>query len=119
MTSKDNHNNDIVVKILENYTVRIESAISKTQNEVSKIHSEIRALQNDVTSLKSDSAHLQTSIYWGFAIIAIVIALVGFTVSLAPAFLEFLKNKKTYTTTEQVQEIVDKAIAKALNSITK
>lgn len=117
MTSKDN--NDIVVKILENYTVRIESALSKTQNEVSEIHSEIRTLQNDVTSLKSDNVHLQTSIYWGFAIIAIVIALVGFTVSLAPAFLEFLKNKKTYATVEQVQEIVDRAIARAFSSINK
>ena len=62
---------------------------------------------------------MQTSIYWGFAIIAIVIALVGFTVSLAPAFLEFLKNKRTYATTEQVQEIVDRAIAKAFSSISK
>ena len=94
----------------------IQLANEKLHNE---IHNEIQDVKSEVKANSTQIADLQHSVYWGFAIIAVIIALVGFIVSLAPAFLEFLKNKKTYTTAEQVQEIVDKAIAKAFSSISK
>lgn len=80
-------------------------------------------LKNEIRLNASDIAHLQTSVYWGFAVIAIVVALIGLVVALAPTFLASTKekdyNKKNYTTAEQVQEIVDKAIARAFSSVNK
>ena len=65
------------------------------------------------------TAHLQTSVYWGFAVIAVVVALVGFVITLAPMFREMYKDKHAARLTEErVQEMIDTAVAKALASRT-
>ena len=84
-----------------------------------KIDTSTIELKNEIRLNATDTTHLQTSVYWGFAIVAIVIALVGLVATLAPTFLSLVKDKKSYTTVEQVQEIVDKAIARAFSSISK
>ena len=70
----------------------------------------------DYQNMRIDS--LQTSVYWGFALITFFIAVVGVMVVLAPSILEIFRSRRKerdYATLEQVQEIVDKSISRALD----
>ena len=113
MTSKDE---TIYIKE-ETFNLKMNSLEKRFDKLENLIETEIR-LNNQAHE------HLQTSIYWGFAIatltIAVVIAIVGFVVTLAPSLRENSKRKESkYTTVEQVQSIVENAISKALLNIGK
>ena len=72
----------------------------------------------DYQNMRADN--LQTSVYWGFALITFFIAVVGVMVALAPSILEIFRSRRLehdYVTSEQVQEIVDKSISKALDKV--
>ena len=96
---------------VEMFNAGIQELKNELTAEIQKNNTEIKT---EIRVLQSDTAHLQTSIYWGFAIIAIVIALVT-----------LFKNDKTENkakkdvTVEQVHEIVDTAISKTLASLGK
>ena len=96
---------------VEMFNAGIQELKNELKAEMQKNNTEIKT---EIRVLQSDTAHLQTSIYWGFAIIAIVIALVT-----------LFKNDKTENkakkdvTVEQVHEIVDTAISKTLASLGK
>ena len=67
-----------------------------------------------------DTEHLQTSIYWGFAVIAIVVALVGFVVALAPMLRDLLHEKRTPSISEdKVQQMIDNSINKAMITLSR
>ena len=102
MTSHDNY---VTIEIFN-------QGINEIKNEISNLHSEIRDVkyENRLNSAKID--WLQHSIYWGFAVIAFVVAYV----SLRPSRKE-KSEKQKFTTAEQVQEIVDKAITKAFTNL--
>ena len=101
--------------------IEINTGNTQIRNELKDATAEI----NTAIKINAvDNAHLQTSIYWGFAIatltIGVVIAIVGFFVTLAPSLRENSKRKESkYTTVEQVQSIVENAISKALLNIGK
>ncbi len=70
----------------------------------------------DYQNMRMES--IQTSVYWGFALITFFIAVVGVMVALAPSILEIFRSRRKerdYVTSEQVQEIVDRSISKALD----
>ncbi|MBQ3646012.1 MAG: hypothetical protein II960_05345, partial [Synergistaceae bacterium] len=92
MTSNDNY---VTIEIFN-------QGIQEIKNEISNLHSEIKDVkyENRLNSAKID--WLQHSIYWGFAVIAFVVAYV----SLRPSRKE-KSEKQKFTTAEQVQEIVD------------
>ena len=79
MTSNDNYYitiemfneglNKIEEKILM-LNAGIEKRFDKLENEIKDVKYEIRLNQNDI-------AHVQTSVYWGFAIIGVIIAFVS------------------------------------------
>lgn len=119
MTSQDNQQ----YLTADMFNAKMDAFIRDNEKFRQEIHSEIRVLQDDVRTLKSDTSHIQTSIYWGFALMTMFIALASFLMTLAPSFLELIKNKnqsrEIYPTIEQVQEIVDKAIARAFSSVNK
>ncbi|MBR0232428.1 MAG: hypothetical protein IJQ47_00070 [Synergistaceae bacterium] len=104
MTSNDNY---VTIEIFN-------QGIQEIKNEISNLHSEIKDVkyENRLNSAKID--WLQHSIYWGFAVIAFVVAYV----SLRPSRKE-KSEKQKFTTAEQVQEIVDNAITRAFANLGK
>ncbi|MBQ6736969.1 MAG: hypothetical protein IJM82_03465 [Synergistaceae bacterium] len=111
MTSSDNY---VTIEIFNQGIQEIKNEISNIHSEISNLHSEIRDVkyENRLNSAKID--WLQHSIYWGFAVIAFVVAYV----SLRPSRKE-KSEKQKFTTAEQVQEIVDNAITRAFANLGK
>lgn len=92
---------------------------------VEKLRTEIRAGNDQIrtelleskTELKAeirlnaqDTVHLQTSVYWGFAILAVVVALVGFVITLAPMFKGIYKDAKEFRRREDMREVAREVV---------
>ena len=75
MTSGDNY------ITIEMFNGGIQEIKSEMNQRFDKLENEIKEIKQEIRLNKNDTEHLQTSIYWGFAIIGVVIALVGFVVS--------------------------------------
>ena len=79
----------------DNY-ITIETFNKGIQELKQDLKAEIQEIRTDIRVLQSDTAHLQTSVYWGFAIIGIIIAF----------FALFKKDEKKQAFTEnEVMEI--------------
>ena len=78
-------------------TIRLENEKLRSQ-----LHSEIKVVESEVRVNSAQISDLQHSVYWGFAILGIIITLAIFFKSEKTE----KKEKKTYATVEQVQEIV-------------
>ena len=103
----------------------IKSVKTELHNEIQGVKAELRAEIQEVkveTRMNTQqTADLQTSVYWGFALMTIFIALSGFMISLAPTFLEHFREKqksKKYVTHDEVKDIVGDAVEKALAKFT-
>ena len=131
MTSADNQ---------QYLTVEIfNSANSRTEKRFDIIDSRFISLDRTLTSISyelrlnaRDNEHLQTSVYWGFAILGILIAVVGIV---APLLLEIYRDAKKAkndndirTATRQivheeissyVTQAVNEAVAKAISTMGK
>ena len=136
MTSKDNQQYltvDMFNAKMDAFMATIRLENEKLRNELhseiqsvkSELHSEIKAVETEVKVNSALIADMQTSITVYFTIATVFIALIGIMIStliaFAPRIWAFFENraKTKAITQEQVQEIVDKAIAKAFSSITK
>ena len=82
MTSKDNY---VTVEMFN-------GAIQQINQRFDNLHTEIKELKQEVRLTQNDVAHIQTSIYWGFAIIGIVIALVGLIVAILAIIPQFRRE---------------------------
>ena len=101
-------------------TVEIFNAgISEIKGEISGLKKQVDILALEVRDNSRDIAHLQTSIYWGFAIVAIVVALIGFVVTLAPMFTGLYKDLRNRREDREldakIKTIVDAAISRAMS----
>ena len=88
------------------------------QGSITQLHSEIKALtergdQNFAfLNMRIDS--VQTSVYWCFAAMSIMIALVTFS----PAIGGFIKNlRRPQITMDDVEKAIDAAIKRASTSV--
>ena len=73
-------------------------SIEMFNNGIQELKAEIQKNNIEIRVLQSDTAHLQTSVYWGFAIIGIVLTIV--------IFFKGEKTEKKQTLTEnQVIEV--------------
>ena len=101
-------------------TIRLEN--EKLRNE---LHSEIKAVETEVKINSAKIADLQNSfaIYFGIAtlIITFLAIVKGVLIAFAPRIWAFFDRRKQdpAVTQEQVQNMIDKAIAKAFSSIGK
>ena len=88
MTSNDNY---ITIEMFN-------AGIQEIKSELKEIKTELREIKYENQLNKNDTAHLQTTIYWGFALstllIGVVIAVVGFMVTLAPTIREYFTSKQ-------------------------
>ena len=117
--------NDIVTpSALNAVKVSIEGQIINFGEQLNEIKTEIRATNDNVLVNTTKIEMLQHSFYWGFAIIAFVVAFVGFMLMLAPTILEFFRQKlqqpkdsQTYVTPDEVQVMIDKSLAKVIETL--
>ena len=107
---------------LEDLKFYIDGRISDVNKQLREIKAEIRTINESVlvNSAKIDAQRDFMSI--GFTIMTVVIALVGFIVTLAPMFRDIYKDAKmareheNNLTAEKIQNMIDNSIAKALNN---
>lgn len=112
---------------LENEKLRSEINNTRTElkGEIQVLRTEIKATNERIDATNIRVSDVQTSITVYFTIATVFIALIGIVTStliaFAPRIWAFLENRKQTkaVTLEQVQEIVDRAIAKAFSSISK
>lgn len=89
----------------------INNLSAKTQEEIQGLRTEIRVVDERVSSLTTRVDTLQTTVYWGFALLTLFLGLTTF----APALLEFIKSlRKPSITVDEIQAMIDAAIAKAV-----
>ena len=72
-------------------------------------------------TVERDTERLQTSVYWGFAILGIIIAFVSITAPLLPEIFRESRNNKKHEDMKdaELSEAVAKAVNKALGTIGK
>ncbi len=99
----------------------INGQLVQLRKDVDGLKAEIVEIKHDIQLNAHDIAHLQTSVYWGFAIMALVVAIVGYMVTLAPMFREMYRDKKQerkehaeYVTRSEMEEAINEAVTKAL-----
>lgn len=86
--------------IIINAITGLDKKITILQQEVQGLKHEIKdtrsELLTEIRVNQTETAHIQTSVYWGFAIMGIVIALVGLLVSIIA--LSPLRKERTERT---------------------
>lgn len=128
MTSNDNVQY-VTVEAFNAATEKTNQHLASIDKKLAEIDISLTKLDRTMTEIryemgyfKYDTDHLQTSIYWGFAIIAIVIAIVGLVIARAPTNKQ--EKQDTSLTRSEIQEIVrsemqitvDEAVARALSA---
>ena len=133
MTSGDNV---LTVEIFNEGIREIKQSISELRSDVATLKEDVTTLKSDVATLKTDVSNLhaevgyiqteqrfdsakidwlQTSIYWGFAIIAFVVTFVGLK---APGRkTEKPKAKITNELRNAIREVVREELAKNLPNL--
>jgi len=85
--------NDIIIEGING----LEKKIVVLQQDVQNMRQEIKDTRNELlTEIRvnqAEAAHIQTSVYWGFAIMGVVIGLVGLIVAILA--LNPLKRERT------------------------
>ena len=128
MTSNDL----IIIEAINGLQFEMNQKFEIVNKRIDNLQTEIKDMRNELlTEIRlnqNDTAHLQTSVYWGFAIMGVVIGLVSFIVAII-ALLPYLRKEKSeakaeqkkFTTEERVQEIAtsiaEKVMSKALAGI--
>ena len=127
MTSQDNARyitvevfNDGMAKINSRLDA-IDATLTAMNAEITEIKTEIRALDKrvEVNSVKVDELHYFMGI--GFTVMAIVVGLVGFVLTLAPMFREMYQDHRReknaqHVTRSEVADMIEAAVARALDT---
>ena len=102
MIASADNTNYLTIELFNNKIDAIMSDIrlehEKLQNQIHQLHSEIQDIKSDVRVITAQIANLQTSVYWSFAIIALVITIAIF-------FKGVKTEKKQNLTENQVIEV--------------
>ena len=94
-----NNENYITVDAFNNGIQELKQDFKSSIQELKQdLKAEIQEIKTDIRVLQSDTAHLQTSVYWGFAIMGIVLTIAIF-------FKGEKTDKKQTFTENQVIEI--------------
>ena len=95
----------------------VDSRLDEMNTRIGSVESRLSEIGYEVRMQSRDTNHLQTSVYWGFAIMAVVIALVGFVITLAPMFREMYRDarqakRESALTRTEVEEMIANAISR-------
>ena len=92
----------------------LSTAVSGMRADNEKLRSEVKAevldIRGDIRTLNARIDGLQTGVYWGFTVLALLFGFVTF----APSITDFLRNlRKPSVTLEDVERVVDAALQRA------
>ena len=108
MTSQDN-TVYVTAEMFNDATARIERRFDAVERRLDKIEQTMTEMRYETRYNARDIDHLQTSVYWGFAILGIIVAL-------APSFRrEKTEKPQPEVTRSDVQSMIDEAISRALS----
>ena len=112
MTSNEN---GVTIEALNSRIDGIDKRLITIDRRLDSIDKTLTTIGYELRYNALDTAHLQTSVYWGFAVLAVVVALVGFVIALAPMLRDIYKeNRNPALSEEKVQMMIDNAVSKAL-----
>ena len=106
MTSQDN-SQYVTVEMFNDGIARIERRLDKIDQTLTGIQAEIRAMDRrvEINTVKIDELHYFMGI--GFTVIAIVVGIVGFVLTLAPMFRDMYHDRKQAKSERVKQDILD------------
>ena len=106
MTSQDN-SRYVTVEMFNDGIARIERRLDKIDQTLTGIQAEIRAMDRrvEINTVKIDELHYFMGI--GFTVIAIVVGIVGFVLTLAPMFRDIYHDRKQAKSERVKQDILD------------
>ena len=108
MTSQDN-TRYVTVEMFNDGMAAVTSRLDAINRRLDKIDQTIAEMRYEIRYNARDIDHLQTSVYWGFAILGIIVAL-------APSFRrEKTEKPQPEVTRSDVQSMIDEAISRALS----
>ena len=102
MTSQDNARY-VTVEMFDGAITDINRRLDKIDQTLTELRYEIRYNARDID-------HLQTSVYWGFAIMGVVVALAGLMIAIAPILKEARQLK------QEMQEIARSVAGEVMSS---
>lgn len=85
---------------------RIVELDNKLEAKTDELKEQIREVKTEVRINAVKIEDMQTSMNWHFATFAIVVAIVGFTIALAPMFRDMLRDKNKSMNPDDVRGIV-------------
>ena len=111
--------NDIAVTKadIESLKIYIDGRIAVVEKRLDGIEQSISEVKTEVLMNTAKVDMLRNSIQWSVATLVIVIGIVGFSLSLAPMFLEMYKDRKKQATHDDIREIVREEFAKLRSSL--
>ena len=78
MTSNDVNNNFVTVEMFNAGIQEIKNEMAEMRREIKQEIKDTRQeLMTEIRINQNDTAHVQTSVYWGFAIMGIIIAFIS------------------------------------------
>lgn len=95
-------------RILE-FENKLDARTNELKDQIREVKTELR-----VNAVKTEE--LKSSVKWHFTTLAIVVGIVGFAITLAPMFREIFRDKKKYTTPDDVRGIIREEINKLKGS---
>ena len=106
MTSQDN-SQYVTVEMFNDGIARIERRLDKIDQTLAGTQTEIRAMDRrvEINTVKIDELHYFMGI--GFTVIAIVVGIVGFVLTLAPMFRDMYHDRKQAKSERVKQDILD------------
>ncbi|MBR0186513.1 MAG: hypothetical protein IJQ24_10850 [Synergistaceae bacterium] len=114
MTSNDAHQY-VTVEMFNSATNRTEMRFDMIDQKLNSIDRTLTSIGYELRFNARDNEHLQTSVYWGFAILGIVIAVVGvFAPLLLELFRDTRKAKKNDNMKEIAREVMREEIREAV-----
>ena len=120
MTSQDNARY-ITVEVFNDGMAKINSRLDTIDATLTAMQAEIRTFDKrvEVNSVKVDELHYFMGI--GFTVMAIVVGLVGFVLTLAPMFREMYQDHRReknaqHVTRSEVADMIEAAVARALGA---
>ena len=128
MTSEDRIIIELINSRFDAFEKRFDASEKNNAERFEIINGQLVQLRKDVDSLKAevvevkhnvnlnahDIAHLQTSIYWGFALIALGAAFAPILLDMHRDRRQERKERAEYVTRSEMEEAITEAVTKAL-----
>ena len=119
--------NDVVTKAdIEGLKIYIDGRLKGVEDRISGVENRITGIENRITGVEQAIGEVKTevrinavkieevknSMNWNFATLALVVAIVGFTITLAPMFREIFREKHREKRDEEIRSMIRDEFAK-------